>query len=255
MPSLTDEALARAMILNGRLSTPPLGWDRYVDAIGVMLGAPGVRVGDAALALAVATWQDKHQLAVDGVIGPKTWSALRLVLASPDTPTGIVPAGAPPVPDGFEAIVATFGDPRPLRAPDGTITPDHLALWERQTLARGHTPFPVPTAGGVVQTFHCHRLLVGVFEAVFEELSRLGLRGAIHSWDGIYNFRSIRGATRLSLHAFGAAIDLNAATNQRGTEGDMSTEVIAVFRHFGFLWGGDFHALKDPMHFQYATGY
>src|SRR5947208_1262952 len=82
-----------------------------------------------------------------------------------------------------------------------------------------------------------------------------GLRSAIKTWDGTFAFRAIRGETHLSVHAFGAAIDLNAGTNPLGGPGDMSPDVIAVFQHFGFLWGGDFHVRKDPMHFQYATGY
>jgi hypothetical protein len=35
----------------------------------------------------------------------------------------------------------------------------------------------------------------------------------------------------------------------------MDPDVVAIFQHFGFLWGGEFHLRKDPMHFQYATGY
>jgi hypothetical protein len=35
----------------------------------------------------------------------------------------------------------------------------------------------------------------------------------------------------------------------------MNLQVVAVFEHFGFLWGGDFRGRPDPMHFQYATGY
>jgi hypothetical protein len=57
------------------------------------------------------------------------------------------------------------------------------------------------------------------------------------------------------LHAFGAAIDLNAAANPLGEQGSMDSRVIEVFEHFGFFWGGRFHGRPDPMHFQYATGY
>jgi hypothetical protein len=35
----------------------------------------------------------------------------------------------------------------------------------------------------------------------------------------------------------------------------MNPDVVAVFRHFGFRRGGDFGGRKEPMHFQYATGY
>jgi hypothetical protein len=118
-------------------------------------------------------------------------------------------------------------------------------------------PFAVGVGGenGTIRAFQCHRLLVGVFEAVFDELERVGKATQIKTWDGTFAFRPIRGETHLSVHAFGAAIDLNAATNPLGGPGDMDPDVVAIFQHFGFLWGGEFHLRKDPMHFQYATGY
>jgi hypothetical protein len=164
----------------------------------------------------------------------------------------------PPVPHGYAQIIAAFGDPQPLMEPNGTMTPTNLARWERQTLAPCTVPFALTVGGGSgqsIRTFQCHRLLVAVFEAVFDELDRQGLQSAIKTWDGVFAFRAIRGETQLSVHSFGAAIDLNAATNPLAGFGDMDPGVIAVFQHFGFLWGGDFHLRKDPMHFQYATGY
>jgi hypothetical protein len=182
-------------------------------------------------------------------------------LAPEDSLTGIMPADAPGVPFGWEEVVTTFGDPTPLLSRDGTLSKEHEMLWQRRTLAAGTLPFPVPLDmhkpdGQMKTKFHAHRRLVSTFEAVFREIHRLGLQSEIMSWGGTYNFRPIRGTKRaLSLHAFGAAIDLNAETNKLGAEGDMSPGVIEVFRHFGFVWGGDFGSRPDPMHFQYAKGY
>lgn len=258
MAQLTNAQVAQAMVANGRWAGR-LGWDRYVDAIDVLLGAPqGTAATSAPFAAALSAWQASHQVDVDGILGPQTWAALRRALAPPDSPTGVVPATLPPVPNGFNEIIATFGDPRPLLEPNGTITPMNLDRWERQILALCPLPFALAVGDGggeTIRSFHCHQLLVGVFEAVFDELDRRNLRGAIRTWDGTFAFRAIRGDTHLSVHAFGAAIDLNAKTNPLGGPGDMSPDVVAVFQHFGFLWGGNFHGRKDPMHFQYATGY
>ena len=167
---------------------------------------------------------------------------------------------APPVPDGFDQIVRVLGDPRPLLSADGTLSATNRARWEEQTLARGTLPFPIPLdarnpAAGVKRTFYAHRKLVPTFERIFGEIDRLGLRGAITSWDGLYDFRPVRGTTRrLSLHAFGAALDLNAAGNALGEAGDMPATLIEIFEHFGFYWGGRFRGRRDPMHFQYAIG-
>jgi hypothetical protein len=256
MADLNNMQLAQAMVANQRWADR-LGWDTYVDPIEVALQITKTDLGSADFAAGVARWQTAQSLSVDGIIGPQTWTQLRTALAPPDSITGVVP-DAPKVPNGWDEVVATFGDPGPYLSPDGSMTDDSKSAWERKTLARGTLPYPVslgPNAGEKTD-FYAHRLLVDVFVGVFREIDRLGLRPAIHSWDGVYNFRPIRGTTRhLSLHAFGAAIDLNASTNPLGGSGDMDPRIIDVFRHFGFFWGGDFHGRSDPMHFQYATGY
>jgi hypothetical protein len=47
----------------------------------------------------------------------------------------------------------------------------------------------------------------------------------------------------------GGAIDLNVAENQRGTAGTMDRNVVAIFRTWGFNWGGTWR-YTDPMHFE-----
>ena len=81
MAALTDVAIAQAMVANGRWSAR-LGWDRYVDAIDVLLGAaPGTPAAAAVFSSALADWQAAHQLDVDGILGPETWAAMRRALA------------------------------------------------------------------------------------------------------------------------------------------------------------------------------
>jgi hypothetical protein len=258
--ALTNVETAQAMVANRRWADR-LGWGTYAAAIATAIGSPSSDVGSAELAQAVATFQQSSELSTDGIIGPDTWAVLQERLAPAGSLTGVRPADAPPLPNGFDEVIATFGDPRPFIAADGSIGESSLALWERQTLSRGQLPFPVPIdaknpAAGVKTTFYAHRKLTATFEAVFAEILRLGLKDLITSWDGLYNFRPIRGTTsQISLHAFGAALDLNAAANALGTDGNMDQRLIDVFEHFGFFWGGQFHSRPDPMHFQYATGY
>jgi hypothetical protein len=257
---VSREMLAKAMGSNPRWASR-LGWSAHMGVIATLVGSATTDAASPELAEAVADWQKGNALDVDGIIGPTTWRALRIALAPEGSITGIMPADTPPVPIGWEQVVATFGDPTPLLSKDGTMTKENELLWQRRTLASGTLPFPVPLDmnkpdGQMKMSFHAHHRMVGTFEAVFGEIHRLGLQAKILSWGGIYNFRPIRGTKRaLSLHAFGAAIDLNAETNKLGTEGDMSPEVVEVFRHFGFVWGGDFGSRPDPMHFQYAKGY
>lgn len=57
----------------------------------------------------------------------------------------------------------------------------------------------------------------------------------------------------LSIHSWGAAIDLNAQTNLPGKPGDLPDELVSLFENEGWNWGGRWKA-KDAMHFQMYNG-
>src|SRR5690606_1236851 len=75
-----------------------------------------------------------------------------------------------------------------------------------------------------------------------------------HSWGWAY--RPIRGATRLSNHASGTAIDLNAPAHPLGKVDTFSKEQVKTIRSIladldGVVrWGGDYSGRKDEMHFE-----
>ena len=98
--------------------------------------------------------------------------------------------------------------------------------------------------------------MTGIFADVFERLQREGLQEKITSFGGCFSFRPQRTGTKLSVHSWGMAIDLNPETNPQGTEGNMDPGVVTIFRGAGFEWGGDWPGrVRDPMHFQFCTGY
>ena len=106
---------------------------------------------------------------------------------------------------------------------------------------------PVPILGDVT----CNKLIFPQLRAALEDVIAQGLADEIHpdEYAGCYNPRFIAGSTTLSNHAFGLALDLNVPGNQRGTVGEMDRGVVAIFKHWGFTWGGDWH-YTDPMHFE-----
>ena len=108
----------------------------------------------------------------------------------------------------------------------------------------------------MVRRSRCHRLMAPIFVEALADLKREGLADRASHYAGIYALRLIRGTKsgRVSTHSWGIAIDLNPHENKLGTFGRMHPGVIAVMAHHGFLWGGYFKR-RDPMHFQYATGY
>lgn len=83
-------------------------------------------------------------------------------------------------------------------------------------------------------------------------------------WPGCwgYNYREIRGATGLSNHASGTALDLNAPKHPLGTapSANFTAAQIAVIRAIvaateGCVrWGGDYTGRQDPMHFEINNG-
>jgi len=76
------------------------------------------------------------------------------------------------------------------------------------------------------------------------------------TYGGCFNFRAKRSSSKLSTHSWGIALDLNPETNGMGREGDMAPGIVEVFESFGFTWGGRWSgAGKDPMHFQFCSGY
>lgn len=71
-----------------------------------------------------------------------------------------------------------------------------------------------------------------------------------------YAYRDVRGATTLSNHASGTAIDLNATKHPLGAENTFTEEqtrtIRRLCRKYGLRWGGNFRSRKDPMHFEVA---
>ncbi len=125
--------------------------------------------------------------------------------------------------------------------PDGTIEPD--ARWVRANIVTARVP--------VLGTVTCHRLMIPQLRSALQEVKNAGLASTLHTYDGCYVPRFIeRDPSRpISLHTWGIAIDIDAATNGRGIRGTMDPRVVAIFKRWGFRWGGDW-AWTDPMHFE-----
>jgi hypothetical protein len=158
-------------------------------------------------------------------------------------------------PHGIEQIIASFGNIYEYVRKDGSLDP----RWAAEFLVRIILPFPIILSwdhATSVKQMTCHRKLADVFGEVFARLEAGGLQERIKTFGGCFSFRQQRTGSKLSAHAWGIAVDLNPETNAQGTAGDMDAEVIEVFRAAGFEWGGDWEGkVRDPMHFQFCSGY
>jgi D-alanyl-D-alanine carboxypeptidase len=168
---------------------------------------------------------------------------------------GSIPTLALLPPSGLDGIIANFGDVREYIQPDGTLGP----RWQIEFMDRAELPFPLLLSwdhSKRIREFACHKRLAAVFQNTFQNIMEWNLQARISSFGGCFAFRPQRGSVKLSTHSWGIAIDLNPETNPQGSAGSMDPGVIEVFRGAGFEYGGDWEGeRRDPMHFQFCTGY
>lgn len=142
----------------------------------------------------------------------------------------------------FKEVLGEFAA-RPL--PDGTVAID--PRW----VAGNIVERPVPLLGNV----RCHRDLLAQLRLALTEIRRAGSAAEVHpeQYAGCFSPRFIGRdpAGRLSAHAWGAAVDVNAAENPLGRTPAMDPAVVNAFRAAGFNWGGEW-LVPDGMHFEWA---
>jgi hypothetical protein len=105
-------------------------------------------------------------------------------------------------------------------------------------------PFP--------NSLECNKDLVGPLSQAFKNIISRNLTNQIKTFDGCLCIRKKRGGNTMSLHSWGIALDINAATNGFGAPPTMSHELVACFTDSGFDWGGNW-SKPDGMHFQLSS--
>jgi hypothetical protein len=106
----------------------------------------------------------------------------------------------------------------------------------------------VPILGAVT----CNRRLFPPLRRALRTLARRGLSPVVDRADyaGCQAPRRIPGSGSLSLHAWGLAIDLNAAANPRLRDSAQDPRLVRAMEEAGFTWGGRWLTVPDPMHFE-----
>ncbi|QYJ03202.1 M15 family metallopeptidase [Nocardioides panacisoli] len=152
-------------------------------------------------------------------------------------------AGLDPDAAQIANVVGTFGDAvgtfryRPIGG--GRIAPD--PAWVSANIVTEQVP--------ILGKLTCNKSMMPQLKAALREVIESDLADEINYHVGCYYPRFIAGSTKLSNHSFGLAIDINSRENQRGTVGQMHRGVVAIFKRWGFAWGGDW-SYTDPMHFE-----
>ena len=123
--------------------------------------------------------------------------------------------------------------------------------------ARKHTQIDVTGLGvkydnAEVTKITCNKKIAASLLRIIKRLATFPEgKQALARYAGVYSNRSIRGGTATSIHAFAAAIDLDAENNGNfthwPTNSTMSLKVAAEFAKEGFLSAGPFWN-RDAMH-------
>lgn len=149
-----------------------------------------------------------------------------------------------------------YGNPR---GRNGTAN----ATWETENLVPVVPPYQMYYDGKPIKTLRMHKkcaaatlkALQAIFEATNGDKLLLAACGA-SVFGGSYNFRLMRNGSRLSMHSYGCAIDLDPANNQLGDTTPKIAKypfITKAFEDQGATWGGRWAGSScDGMHFQFA---
>jgi len=100
------------------------------------------------------------------------------------------------------------------------------------------------------QLWRVNRAAAEAFQGLMTDLTAEGYNPMS---SGGFNYRDIRGSDRLSQHAYGNAIDINAAANAMGGHAtDMPANIGDLAAKHGLEWGGNWKSRPDPMHFEWT---
>jgi hypothetical protein len=157
--------------------------------------------------------------------------------------------------EDIPALNAFYGDPR---GSNGQAS----SLWEEANLVLWEPPYPMFYSDGKMTPMHhirIHKKCLSTFDMAFRSVLvtmgydkikqlRLDITG------GAYCYRLERGGSRLSVHSWGCAIDMDPGHNPFPTHwkpGMIDRGFADIMTTHGFCWRGVDGDI-DPMHFQLA---
>jgi len=123
--------------------------------------------------------------------------------------------------------------------------------WIEANLTYIDSPWALPLGwGGYAARIRCHQRVAAQLTAALKELRDGGLTDLIHTYDGAWTPRLVRGGSTPSPHCWGHAIDLNAAQFPMGSDTQQDSRLVEVMARHGFECGQVWQHRKDPMHFE-----
>jgi hypothetical protein len=159
--------------------------------------------------------------------------------------------------EDIASLNAFYGDPR---GPNGQAS----ARWSLENLVHWAPPYPMFYSDGIhtpMLHLRVHKKCIDAFNAAFNDvLASLGhdyiAAHRLNITGGTFCYRLQRGGSRLSVHSWGIAIDMDPGHNpfpRRWAGGQMlDLKFAQILQKHGFTWRG-VNGDDDPMHLQLAT--
>lgn len=162
---------------------------------------------------------------------------------------------------------SVYGDPR------GRDRTKMSPAWEAANIVYIVPPYRMTYAGKPVKRVrvhkHCAASLLRVLDKLLESATMIDRKNpqkvldhaGVSIFGGVVQYRLMRGGNSLSIHSYGAAIDLDPARNGMYDKTPNFADhrwVLAAFKSEGWKWGGDWNGngssaderMADGMHWQ-----
>jgi hypothetical protein len=159
--------------------------------------------------------------------------------------------------ESVTALNAFYGDPRGKNG-------EASVGWESANLVDWVPPYPMFYSDGkmtLLKNLRIHQKCLSAFDEAFKAVLDHFGEGAIKTKrlnisGGTYCYRLQRGGSRLSVHSWGCAIDIDPAHNPfpspwKPYRGMIDPDFAEILQAHGFTWRGSQNDI-DPMHFQLA---
>lgn len=191
--------------------------------------------------------------------------SVRYAVVQTDGPLAVLTAAVEAVVDGRPGVLATALGSAPWPVSWRDVLPQALvkerfgefairpgegrALTQQPGWTDAHLQTArVPILGEV----RCHRMMLPALAAALAELEAAGLAALVDRGDyaGCHSPRLIAAGGPVSRHAWGLAVDLNAASNPFGAPSAQDPRLVEVMERHGFGFGGRW-PVPDAMHFEY----
>jgi len=152
----------------------------------------------------------------------------------------------------------------PVDADPGRIRSDALMmrLYGKSAKAVEADLVPVKWFGGTLRVTKRQGAAAALAKVHDDLAAKPELKRYLAPSAGTFNWRKVSGAPNMSVHSFGAAIDLNTkfadywvwSGGKPGKVPDYANkyplEIVEIFERHGFIWGGRWYHY-DTMHFEY----